>query len=116
MNGVSSIPVPDCLSAFDVTRDSRIFRLRVRRRHKMKATIPTTSSSRAVTAPMIAFVAFRGVGVGVLNCIVCTGILCKEPIRHGKGTRAKRTLEPMEQTLHLVQDYEKPVTLVSSPD
>ncbi len=47
---------------------------------------------------------FGGEVVVVLKCMFCIGILCTLWSALGKAICLKRTSEPMEQTLHLVQD------------
>jgi hypothetical protein len=89
VNGVTSIPDTDRISAVDVAQESFVFcDFCLRRCHKITETIPTTSS-RAVTAPATAFDTDGFRGVVVLMCIVCTGILYEELlISHGiRGTR-----------------------------
>jgi len=121
VNGVSSIPRTGQLAALDVAGDSPIFDLR--RRQRMKARIPVTSN-RAVTAPATGFAtdaacghsgdAFPGV---VLVVLICTGILHKKPISHGKRDKLKTHFRANGANIAPCAGLtRKTVTLVPTPD
>ena len=120
MKGVSPIPDTDRIEVVEGADNWRIWRLR--RYHIIKTTIPTTST-RPVTAPMIALTAASkrdgfdtaldvgsavdggGEVIVVLTCMFCTGTLCAKVVSHEKATYSRLTSEPTAQTLHPVPDF-----------
>ena len=90
--------------------DMRLSSAQILRFHSTKEMTPATIN-RAATPPMMAFFItpicddFDATLMAVvLKLMFCTGILCCTNIRQAQMTSLKRTLEPREQTLRLVQD------------
>ena|SRR5260221_10293675 len=107
MNGVSPDPGAERIAALEGPEDARLLYFRF---HRTKEMIPATSN-RVATTPMTAFaITLTCDGsdgmfvVVVLKFMFCAGILRHNEVSQAYMTSLKRTLEPTEQTLHLVQD------------